>query len=212
MSISDSDAEQSVGDQKSAPSDAVELPAFSRGRLVLRPFQTSDANRVHEICQDRSIAATTQNIPHPYAEDQAEQWIATLGGLWSSGKAAVFAICLADEDLLIGAIGLQINQQDHNAELGYWIAKDHWGRGVCTEAAAIVIPFGFEQLGLARIHSMCMLCNPASGRVLQKNGMQKEGVLRQHVRKWGVFKDVEVYGLLRTEFERETDNSTAILS
>ncbi len=181
--------------------DAGNRPTLNSGRLVLRPFVTADSGRVQEICMDREIAATTRNIPHPYPQGAAQQWIESHPEMWTTGKAAIFAICLADGDCLVGAIGLEINQEDHNAELGYWLARDHWGRGICTEAAGAVVRFGFDQLGLQRVHSQCVTSNPASGRVLEKNGMIQEGLLRKHIRKWGVFQDVEVYGLLRSEFD-----------
>lgn len=181
--------------------DAGKQPVLTSGRLVLRPFESTDADRVQEICSDRKIAATTRNVPYPYPDGGARFWIESHRELWSSGNAAVFAICLDDPGCLVGAIGLEINQEDHNGELGYWMASDRWGQGICTEAVGAIIQFGFEQLGLQRVHSQSMTRNPASSRVLEKNRMVKEGILRKHVRKWGVFNDIEVYGLLRSEFE-----------
>ena len=102
-------------------------------------------------------------------------------------------------------MGLAINQQDHNTELGYWPARSSWGRGLCTEALGAVIQFRFDELGLSRVHSHFMTRNPASGRVMEKNGMRHEGCLRCHVRKWGVFEDIEVYGLLWSDY-RTSEN------
>ena len=97
---------------------------------------------------------------------------------------------------MIGAIGLEINKEDHNAELGYWLGREFWNQGYCTEAAIAMIEFGFESLGLRRIVSEHMARNPASGKVMEKAGMTREGLRRKHVRKWGVFEDVVVYGIL----------------
>ena len=193
---------------------SVPHPFIRSRRLVLRPFDSSDAARVQEICGDRGIAATTRNIPHPYPDGAAQRWIESHPELWSTGKAAIFAICLdgadeadgadggpcPDDASPIGAIGLEINPLDHHAELGYWLSRENWGQGICTEAVGLVVRFGIEQLGLQRIHAICMASNAASGRVLEKNGMLREGRLRNHVRKWGVFHDVDVYGLLRRDF------------
>ncbi|MCH2182280.1 MAG: GNAT family N-acetyltransferase [Mariniblastus sp.] len=186
--------------QPAAP-QSVPHPILRAGRLVLRPLESADAPRVQEICRDRGIAATTRNVPHPYPEGAALLWIESHPELWSSGKAAVFGICL-DEDQgasLVGAIGLEINPLDHHAEIGYWLSRECWGQGICTEAVEVIVRFGFEQLGLQRIHAICMASNPASGRVLEKNGLIKEGRLRNHIRKWGVFHDVDVYGILRRD-------------
>jgi RimJ/RimL family protein N-acetyltransferase len=123
--------------------------------------------------------------------------------LWRSGKSAVFAICLKAGGTLLGAIGLEINSQDHNAELGYWIGKPYWSQGYCTESARAVLEFGFTQLGLHKIHAHYMTRNPASGRILEKIGMRREGLFRQHVRKWGVFEDIACYGILAFDFQCE---------
>jgi RimJ/RimL family protein N-acetyltransferase len=63
-----------------------------------------------------------------------------------------------------------------------------------------VLDYGFNTLGLARIHASHFTRNPASGRVMQKLGMRHEGSLRQHVRKRDVFEDLEIYAILRSEF------------
>ena len=96
-------------------------------------------------------------------------------------------------------MGLEISEQDQHAELGYWVGRTYWGQGICTEAAAAVVKFAFEDLALHKVHAHHMTRNPASGRVLQKVGMLQEGVLRSHVRKKGVFEDIAFYGILRTD-------------
>ena len=90
------------------------------------------------------------------------------------------------------------------AELGYWIGKPYWGQGYCTEAARATLDFGFEQLGLNRIFAHHFARNPASGRVMQKIGMTREGRLRQHVKKWDAFEDLELYGILKDHWAART--------
>jgi RimJ/RimL family protein N-acetyltransferase len=77
-----------------------------------------------------------------------------------------------------------------------------WGKGYATEAGRAAVRFGFEHLGLNKIWSCHMVRNPASGRVLAKLGMKREGLLRQHVRKNEAFEDVVARGLLREEWEK----------
>ena len=100
---------------------------------------------------------------------------------------------------LIGAVGLRLELDDRRAELGYWIGKPYWNQGYCTEAARAAIQFGFEQLELNRIFANHFVRNPASGRVMQKLGMVYEGRLRQHVKKWDAFEDLELYGILKDD-------------
>lgn len=176
-------------------------PRLTTERLILRPFQMDDAESVFRICSVREIALMTRTIPHPYPPTRASEWIAQHAGLWLTGQSAIFAIMELQREELVGAIGLEIDEENQNAELGYWIAKGQWGRGYCSEAAAQVLRFGFENLSLHRIHAHHMNVNPASGRVLQKIGMSYEGRMRGHVRKWGSFYDVLCYGILKTDIE-----------
>ena len=174
-------------------------PTLETKRLVLRPFSPSDAEAQQVIINDREIAANTRSIEYPYPEGAALAWIGKHAELWKKGESAIFAICLKSNGKLTGAIGLEIEEQDQNAELGYWLGRNYWGQGICSEAAAEVVRFGFETLALHKIHAHHMTRNPASGRVLEKIGMKKEGLLRSHVRKWGVFEDIEIYGMLASD-------------
>lgn len=177
-------------------------PQLSTTRLILRPFNGNDEAEVYRICREKEIAAMTRTIPYPYPRTQALFWIAQQPGNWLAGQSADFAICTRTENQLVGSIGLEINESDQNAELGYLIDKQMWGRGYCSEAAAEVLRFGFENLALHKIHAHCLTTNPGSQRVMEKIGMKQEGLLRGHVRKWGQFFDVYYYGLLHSEFNK----------
>lgn len=194
-----------------------EQPSLETERLVLRPFRKSDEPDVFRICSLKEVAANTRTIPHPYPREMAADWIHEQPVKWSQGKGAVFAVCLKDDSKaadtgnqgtgdrattdLIGAVGLMISEQDQNAEIGYWMDKPFWGQGYCSEAVQEVIRFGLIDLGLHRIHAHYMVRNPASGRVMEKAGMRREGLLRGHMRKWGVFEDIVFCGILRSDLE-----------
>jgi RimJ/RimL family protein N-acetyltransferase len=178
-----------------------ECPTIQTERLVLRPFTLADAATVQTLVGDKDVASTTLHIPHPYEDGMAEAWIGTHQEGYNKGELVTFAIVLCTDNLLIGAISLTINQQYANAELGYWIGKPYWNQGYCTEAAKAVIRFGFDVVGVNRIHASHMKRNPASGQVMQKAGMIHEGCLRRHVKKWDAFEDLEVYGILTSDYE-----------
>ena len=178
-----------------------EQPTLETQRLILRPLTPQDAPALSRLAGRREIADTTISITHPYSEEQARQWIAETANLFAKGKSAVFGLQLKREGNLVGAAGLRDIDAEHSlAELGFWVAVECWGQGYATEAARAVVAFGFEQLGLNRIYAHHMVRNPASGRVLAKIGMHQEGLLRQRVRKWGVFEDVGLMALLRQEW------------
>lgn len=144
-------------------------------RLVLRPFTLADAGDVQRLAGNKAIADTTLNIPHPYEDGMAEAWIATHQPGLDAGELAAFAMTLKSGDALIGAISLKIDMEMQSADMGYWVGEPFWGQGYCTEAARRVVEFGFNDLNLRRIHAMHLERNPASGRVLQKIGMTREG-------------------------------------
>lgn len=175
-------------------------PTLTTQRLTLRPFELSDAPQVKQLAGDRIIADTTLNIPHPYEEGMAEEWISTHQPKCESGELYNCAITLKDSGTLIGAVGLSINQRFKRGELGYWIAKNHWGKGYCTEACDMFLNFAFNELKLNKVTATYIPRNPASGRVMEKLGMKKEGYFKEHVTKWGKFEDIISYGILRAEY------------
>ena len=178
-----------------------ERPTIQTDRLLLRPFALEDASMVQTLAGEKDIASTTLNLPHPYEDGMAEEWIGTHQDRYEKGESVVLAIVLNNNDTLIGAIGLEINKDNDRAELGYWIGKPYWNKGYCTEAARALIQHGFDVLGLVRIHASHFRRNPASGRVMQNIGMIHEGSLRKHIKKWGKQEDLEIYGILKEEWK-----------
>lgn len=184
--------------------DVSKQPAIETERLRLRPLRLEDAPIIARLAGRREIADTTISIPHPYSEEQAREWIAKATTAFAEGKEAAFGVELKSEARLVGGAGLRdIDALHSHAEMGCWIGVEWWGRGYATEASRAMLRFGFEGLGLNRIHAHHMVRNAASGRVLAKIGMKQEGLLRQCVRKWGVFEDVVLLAMLRSEWGPE---------
>ncbi len=173
-------------------------PVLETERLRLRPFCLDDAPRVRDLAGDPAIARTTLHIPHPYPEGAAERWIATHASTYYGGGGATFAVCLKD-GALIGCAGLGATPAHRRAELGYWIGVAWWNQGYCTEAARAVIAFGFREMGLHKIASRHFASNPASGRVMEKAGMAREGLLRGHFCKDGAMQDSVEFGTLNPD-------------
>ncbi len=177
-------------------------PTLTTSRLLLRPFRIDDASVVQALAGDLAVADTTLNVPHPYLDGMAEDWIAKHGPAWERGALATFAI--TEHSLgVVGAVSLTLALAHHRAELGYWVGHPYWSRGFATEAGLAVIEFGFAVLGLNRIQAMHMTRNPASGRVLEKLGMHLEGMHRQYYWKNGRPEDLARYALLREDWRGE---------
>jgi ribosomal-protein-alanine N-acetyltransferase len=171
-------------------------PTLQTERLILRPFELSDAADVQRLAGERAIADTTAVIPHPYEIHAAVEWIATHEQRFDANKNLDLAITLRSTDDLVGAIGLSIGKVSDRAEMGYWIAVPYWRQGYCTEAARALLRFAFTDLELNRVYAQYFARNPASGRIMEKLGMKREGFLRQHFKKWGRYEDIVLYGIL----------------
>jgi ribosomal-protein-alanine N-acetyltransferase len=176
-------------------------------RLLLRSFEPGDIPAIVRLAGAREIAATTINIPHPYTQEDGQNFLAHADQDFRAGRSATFAVTTLQAGELCGAVGLAIAPAHARAELGYWIGVPFWGQGFATEAASAVMAFGFETLRLNRIHASHFAGNTASQRVLENVGLRHEGPSRQHVRKWNRFFDVENYGLLASEFSGKEKNS-----
>ena len=172
-------------------------PVLATDRLLLRPFTRADAPEVQRFAGDYEVASRALALPYPYPDGAAETWIVSLAPGFEQGDQVVYAVTRRGEPGLVGAVGLvEIDHSHGRAELGYWIARPCWDRGYATEAARAVIGYGFSALGLHRVYAMHFSRNPASGRVMAKCGMVHEAHLREHVRKWGAFEDIDVWGIL----------------
>lgn len=176
------------------------LPTLKTPRLILRPFKMSDAAAIAALANDKDIATNTENLPFPYYEHHAIDWIRAHEYMYEDNHMLTLAITLAKKNTVIGAIGLEFTKSYNHAELGYWLGKPYWGCGYATEATKRLIHYGFMDLNLHRIHAMHLKKNPYSGKVLTKLGMQFEGTLREHILKWGDYLDVECYGILKSEY------------
>jgi RimJ/RimL family protein N-acetyltransferase len=180
-------------------------PTLRTARLVLGEFTLGDAADVQRLAGAREIADTTLAIPHPYELKHALEWIEQQQLETAGGPSLSFAVRLLSTGALIGSVGLRdIDPEHRHAELGFWIGRDWWGHGYAREAAGAVLRFGFEVLELNRISAHHLARNPASGRVLRAVGMQREGMLRQRVRKWEKYEDVVLYAILRSDLDGGT--------
>jgi [ribosomal protein S5]-alanine N-acetyltransferase len=176
------------------------FPTLRTDRLVLREYAAEDAPDVQRLVGEWEVARTLAVVPYPYQDGMAEDWIASHRPAYEAGRTLTWAVVLHAEDELIGTITLHLNARDDNAELGYRIRRPYWGRGYATEAAREVVRYGFEGLGLHRIHAEHLGSNPASGRVMQKIGMAYEGTRPEHYKKWGAYEDSVDYGLLARDW------------
>lgn len=165
-------------------------------RLLLNQPTVKDIPQLLEIMKNPIYSKHTTNIPYPYTEDSGLFWIELAEQGLCDQKAYIFAIRFKDSPALIGGIGLGLDITNNKAELGYWLAEPFWNQGLITEAAHAIIQFGFDTLKLHKIFASYFSFNEASGRIMQKIGMQKEGELRAHTLKSETYIDHVFYGII----------------
>ncbi len=170
---------------------------FTSPRLTLRPFQRSDAAPMLPLIGDFAIADTTARIPHPYTAQDADAFLSMLE---ADPAKPIACITLTATGQLIGAVGLDLEPAHNRAELGYWIGRPFWNQGYASEAAAAMLAHAFTALRLNKVCAHHYTRNPSSGRVLEKIGMRRQGLLTAHMKRWDRYEDCVAYGLTRAEF------------
>ena len=171
----------------------------------LSPVVPDDRAAIVEHLQVREIWRNTLYIPYPYTEEDADTWLEErIAHRREQPTAVTFALRNPDGRLVgvIGADDLDVGTT-HRANLGYWLAKPYWNRGLMTRAARRYVRYAFTRLELVRLTAEVFHWNEASARVLEKVGFRREGRLRKHREKDGALVDVFYYGLLREDVEAE---------
>jgi RimJ/RimL family protein N-acetyltransferase len=138
---------------------------MNTARLHLRPPVEQDAAAIISIAGDWEVARRLARVPHPYTDADVRFFLDHV-----VPNEPTWAILCRHTRRLIGMIGLAPSPDRRSAELGYYIARDHWGRGIATEAALTIVRVGLESFGFLKLTSGYHADNPASGRVLAKLG------------------------------------------
>lgn len=165
-------------------------------RLRIQAPQPSDIPNVTAILNNEIFAQRTLTIPFPYTEADATYWLGLAEKGLQNGAQYIFVIKLQATDRLIGGIDIRIDRKNDKAEVGYWLDPQYWSNGYMTEALKAIIEFGFTKLGLKKIATFHFMSNPSSGKVMEKAGMQREGILRCNTKKNGQYIDEAVYGII----------------
>lgn len=152
------------------------FPNLFTPRLRLRKIEIEDVPALLRYANNPKIAQFVLNIPHPYQEPDAVFRISYVVQGFKNKARVVWAIVSKERDELIGEIGLHFVGSKDVAQLGYWIGEPFWNTGIGSETVAAVARFGFENLGLNLIFGTCHVENPASAKVLSKNGFAEVSI------------------------------------
>ncbi|BAZ19407.1 GCN5-related N-acetyltransferase (plasmid) [Kalymmatonema gypsitolerans NIES-4073] len=177
------------------------LPTLETKRLTLRKLCMEDAADMYEYACDPEIASFGLWLPFHSIEDSKKDLAEVIEG-YNKGEIFVWAMELKTERKMIGRIGLgDYSFRNARAEVGYASNRKYWGKGLMTEAVKQIIDFSFAKLGMNRISAVCLPDNVASIRILEKVGMQLEGVKREYTFIRGKFDDLNLYSILKKEWQ-----------
>ncbi|MFA5040455.1 MAG: GNAT family N-acetyltransferase [Bdellovibrionales bacterium] len=186
-------------------------PFAETDRLVLRALERHELPRLVELLDVWDIVRWLSVVSYPYTMQNAEEFYADMEQAMANGVPQFFAMALKSDNLLIGGIGLHpprgSTAVEGEVEIGYWLGRAFWGRGLMSEAARVVAGVGFSRPSTRTLISTTDVNNVASQNVLSKIGMKNMGVcirdypaLRgdDHVVRWQ---------MTREEWERTNDKA-----
>lgn len=162
-----------------------------RHGAILRPWSEDDICELARAANDPAIAATMRDgFPSPYTIDDARRFI----GL-ATGPAPGLLLAIEIDGIVAGGIGIHpfTDVYRKTAEIGYWLAMPHWGRGIATAAVGALVPLAFARFAILRLQAGVFSNNPASMRVLEKNGFIREAVHQKAIVKNGVVMNEVLY-------------------
>ena len=143
-------------------------------RLTLRKPHRRDLPAITSELGKPQIVQNLSTAPHPYSFIHATNWFGTISAKWGVDSFTFGIYQKAAGERLIGVININhlLAVSHPRPTLGYWLADDYWGRGLMSEAVGAVLAFAFERLNAPAVEATYLEENPASGRVMEKNGFQ----------------------------------------
>jgi ribosomal-protein-alanine N-acetyltransferase len=168
--------------------EAVEIEC---GPCVIRTYRASDAEFITPLLNDRDVWLNlSDRVPHPYTVDNAKEFIALQLTLETPRNLAITV-----DGRAVGSVGVIPEEgiARVSAEIGYWLGKPYWGRGIASAAVTAMTSYAFSRFDFTRLCAWIFTHNDGSRRVLEKCGYVREGHTRQAVIKDGVIHDEYLY-------------------
>jgi RimJ/RimL family protein N-acetyltransferase len=163
----------------------------SAAMMTLREYCSADRERLVGLANDEEVSRyMVHTFPCPYTDADAEWWIST-----GSKQPGAHTRVIEYQGVFVGGVGisLQGGWRDHLGEIGYWVGKEYWGKGIASAALRQMTDYGFADLQLKKLYAGVLAPNTPSMRVLAKCGYELEGVLKLEVRKHGRYFDIHQF-------------------
>lgn len=176
------------------------MPVLETERLVLRKVDLRDAQAMFEYSRDPQVAKHVLWDAHTSVSD-TKGYLRYMMRKYRCGEPSSWGIELKETGKIIGTIGYMWYQPENSScEVGYSLARAQWNKGIMTEALSAVLDYTFYELRFNRVEAQHEVDNGASGAVMRKCGMVKEGTLRQRLYNKGKYVDVDLYSVLRQDY------------
>lgn len=166
-------------------------------KFTLRTIQKGDEFDLAKNINDKTISRNTATIPYPYKLKDSKEWVGKYLKNQKKKEPGEISLAIVINGEVAGSIGLHKIIKNHKAEIGYWLARKHWGKGIVSEAVKLVTDYGFKKLKLRRIYGGVYSFNPPSMRVLEKNGYQCEGIMRKDAKKGKEYFDAHLFAKIK---------------
>lgn len=178
------------------------MPRLETKRLILRRIAMRDAEDIFAYSRDEEVARYVLWSAQKEV-GEAKDYCRFMMKRYRCDQPSSWGIIEKATGRLVGTIGyMDYNEDNATVEVGYSLARWLWNGGYMTEALSRVIGYTFENMDINRIEAQHELANPSSGRVMEKCGMKKEGVLRQRLYNKGRYVDVALYAVIREDYEK----------
>lgn len=168
--------------------------------IQLKKYELSDAEELVQKANNPNIARfLTDGFPSPYTLEDAHKFIQKFG---EQEPTQVFLIMV--DDAIAGGIGLHLQSDIMrlNAELGYWVAEELWGKGIASHAIDMIVNYGFDRFEITRIYARPFGSNIASQRVLEKCGFKLEASIAKNIIKNGIVEDELIYAIRKDKNQK----------
>ncbi len=180
------------------------LPVLENGRVRLRALNRDDADSLFAIFSDPEVMRYWSHPPFT-REGQVGEYLDDIAKGLETQRFLQWGLCRAEDDKVIGTCTIwQINHQSRRAEIGFALARDHWGKGWMTEGLAALLEFAFSGMGLHRLEADVDPGNQASITLLERLGFVREGYLRERWVVAGELFDSAFFGLLEQDWRSRT--------
>ncbi len=164
------------------------------GEFKLRPIERTDKTSLAKHANNKKISDNLRDrFPHPYTEEDAEWFINFVFS--DNDPVKVFVIEINNE--AVGAISISPGEDIYrlNAEIGYWLGEEHWGKGIMTAVLKETVKYTFENLGIKRIYATPFVTTIGSIKTLEKAGFKQEATIRNGVIKNSKILDYHIYSI-----------------